>query len=234
MPKAALAEMLRGMRKWVGKIGTAKRQVTTWSGYASDNSYNDESAAKKRAFVGEFASHVRPPVLWDLGCNTGEYSSIALANGAGYSIGFDADAGALDQAWERSRDEQLDFLPLYADIGNPTPNQGFAERERQGLAARGPADALLALALIHHLAIARNLPLGQLVDWLVSLAPRGVVEFVPKNDPMVQTLLRLREDIFDDYCEAAFASLLGAKATIVRSAVVSESGRKLFWYDASE
>ncbi len=68
------------------------------------------------------------------------------------------------------------------------------------------------------------------VDWLVGLAPDGVVEFVPKTDPMVQELLRLREDIFPDYRESVFLDLLGRKARIIETETVSESGRLLIWY----
>ncbi len=76
------------------------------------------------------------------------------------------------------------------------------------------------------------MPLPRLIDWLLSLAPRGIVEFVPKSDPMVQRLLVLREDIFADYELAFFAALLGARARIIRSQQISASGRTLFWYEA--
>jgi len=61
------------------------------------------------------------------------------------------------------------------------------------------ADAILALAFVHHLVIGCNIPLAEVVKWLVGLAPRGVIEFVPKSDPMVQQLFAFREDIFSDY-----------------------------------
>jgi hypothetical protein len=80
------------------------------------------------------------------------------------------------------------------------------------------------------LAITKNIPLHYVVDWLVSLAPNGVVEFVPKNDPMVQELLRHREDIFDDYTEDAFLACLRAHGQIVEMEQVSAAGRKLIWY----
>ena len=72
-----------------------------------------------------------------------------------------------------------------------------------------------------------------MVDWLVGHAPQGVVEFVQKTDPTVQRMLALREDIFDQYEEAAFESALAARARIVRSEVVSTAGRKLYWFDRS-
>jgi hypothetical protein len=90
---------------------------------------------------------------------------------------------------------------------------------------------LLALALVHHLAIAGNVPLPRIVDWLLSLAPRGVVEFVPKSDPMVQRLLALREDVFPEYNEAAFEQALSARATVVARAGVPGGERRLYRFE---
>ena len=95
---------------------------------------------------------------------------------------------------------------------------------------RAGADGILALAVVHHLCIGRNIPLQEVIDWLVAMAPEGVIEFVQKSDPMVQSLLRLREDIFDDYNEETFLRHLGRKASIVRSETVSGANRRLFWF----
>jgi ribosomal protein L11 methylase PrmA len=105
-------------------------------------------------------------------------------------------------------------------------------KERTGFDERVKADGLLALAFEHHLAIAHNVPLDQLVRWLVSLAPTGVIEFVPKTDPTVQKMLALREDIFRNYEASEFERLLATAAEIVRAEVVSQSGRVLFQYRA--
>ena len=50
---------------------------------------------------------------------------------------------------------------------------------------------------------------------------------------MVQRLLRLREDIFDDYSEATFTQHLQARARIVEVVDVSATGRRLFWFARS-
>jgi len=102
-----------------------------------------------------------------------------------------------------------------------------------GLAARGGASAIMALAFEHHLAIGKNIPLDRVVSWLVSLAPCGVIEFVQKSDPTVQQLLALREDIFDDYTQENFEASLQKKARIIRSETVARTGRRLFWFDRS-
>ncbi len=146
-------------------------------------------------------------------------------------MGFDSDQGALDAAFARSQAKNLDFLPLYLDAANPTPDQGWEFSERKGLGKRANADAILALAFEHHLAIGRNVPIDRLVDWITGLAPTGVIEFVHKTDPTVQRMLALREDIFDDYGEAQFVSALTSRARILKSEVVSASGRRLFWYE---
>ena len=97
------------------------------------------------------------------------------------------------------------MLPLWLDAANPSPSQGWGQAERQGLAERARADALIALAFIHHIAIGRNVPLDMALDWLLAMAPVGVIEFPPKSDPMVQRLLSQRDDIFPDYDEATFS-----------------------------
>jgi hypothetical protein len=47
---------------------------------------------------------------------------------------------------------------------------------------------------------------------------------------MVQRLLRLREDIFDDYTEEVFSKHLQERAQVVRVVDVSATGRRLFWF----
>jgi ribosomal protein L11 methylase PrmA len=230
-PKGAFARMLRGLRTWIESLEPADRRPTTWQEYSSRNSYESTEAASKRAFITRFVRESRPQIVWDIGCNTGDYSVAALEAGARSVIGFDFDQGSLDLAFDRARSRKLQFLPLFLDVTNPAPDQGWEQGERQGLKARARADAVFALALIHHVAISRNVPLDRVLGWLTGLAPRGVIEFVPKTDPMVVELLRLREDIFDDYTEEHFTRCLQRRARIVTSETVSASGRKLFAFE---
>ena len=225
--------MLRGLRKWIAGLEIKSRDKSVWQDYATDNSYADEEVARKRQFVAEFVSAVKPRLLLDIGCNTGDYSELALQSGAELAVGFDFDPGALEQGTRRAQVRQLNFLPLHLDACNPSPDQGWLQSERRGFLQRANGDAMLALALVHHLAIARNTPLDQTVGWLTDRAPAGVIEFVPREDAMVQRLLQLREDLFDDYDAAVFESLLADRARIHKSEQVSASGRTLYWYDRS-
>jgi ribosomal protein L11 methylase PrmA len=230
LSKTAFTGLLAQMRNWIARLQPADRGATEWGDYATMHGYAREEEAAKRTFVADFVQRTKPALLLDLGCNTGDYAALALAAGTGTVVGFDADQRALETAFARADADDLEFLPLYSDAANPSPDQGWRQSERSGFAKRASADAVLALAFVHHLAIGRNAPLDQLLDWLTGLAPSGMVEYIPKDDPSVRRMLSLREDIFPDYSEATFVDLLTSRARIVRSEVVSAHGRRLFWY----
>lgn len=231
LPRIGFEQMLHSLRKWVARMQLPGSAETVWEHYAGDNSYANEEAANKRRFVAEFSAAVKPGLLFDIGCNTGDYSQAALENGTELVVGFDFDHGALEAAFARARSASLNFLPLQLDAANPSPDQGWLQAERQGLNSRARGDGVIALALIHHLAIAKNLPLQQVIEWLTAMAPQGVLEFVPKSDDMVQRLLQLREDLFDDYDQETFESHLNACCRIVKSETVSSGGRTVYWFD---
>jgi ribosomal protein L11 methylase PrmA len=231
LSKTALCGLLSQLRGWVARLQPADTGPTTWSDYADTHSYGSDEEAAKRRFVAEFAQRTQPGLMFDLGCNVGDYAVVALDVGARAVVGFDFDQRVLDTAFARAARHDLSLLPLFLDAANPSPDQGWQQAERAGFSQRAKADAMLALAFEHHLAIARNVPLPQLLPWLTALAPCGVIEFVPKSDPTVQRMLALREDIFTDYGEEAFRSCLEQNARIVRDEVVSRHGRRLFWYD---
>ena len=135
-PKPAFERLLRGLRTWIESLHPADRQPTTWQEYAGQNSYRGTEAEAKRNFVARFVSDSKARTVWDIGCNTGDYSVAALQAGARSVIGFDFDQGALDLAFDRARSEKLAFLPLFLDVTNPAPDQGWGQAERRGLRAR--------------------------------------------------------------------------------------------------
>lgn len=230
LSRTGFKALLSGLRDYIGKL-TLPDQKTVWGDYANNTSYATTEAETKRRFVAEAVASAKPNLLFDLGCNTGDYSQAAFDAGAEYVVGFDFDHGALERAYDRFCGGPKPFLPLWLDAANPSPSQGWNQQERKGLAERSSADFLIALAFIHHIVIGRNVPLGMAMDWLMSLAPAGVIEFPPKSDPMVQRLLSTREDIFPDYTTDAFLAELSARGRLVRTQQVSENGRLLAFYD---
>jgi ribosomal protein L11 methylase PrmA len=227
----AYRDMLSQLRDWISKLTPSDTGKTVWGDYDVSHSYGEENKQAKQRFIARFIENSRPDILWDLGCNTGEFSELALNSGAKTVIGFDFDQVALDKAFHRSAQKNLNFLPLYLDAANPSPNQGWQQTERDGFEKRGNPNAIMALAFEHHLAIGRNIPLTQVVEWISGLADKGVIEFVEKNDPTVQHMLTLRKDIFDDYCRSNFENALLKKARIISVEKISEYGRRLYWYE---
>jgi ribosomal protein L11 methylase PrmA len=230
LPKQRLIALLTSLRDYIAGLALAGEK-TVWDDYAANNSYDEARRNTKHAFVAETVGRVAPDMLFDIGCNSGDFSQTSIDAGARSVVGFDFDFGALERAFARFDRSGARVLPLWLDATNPSPAQGWAGAERKSLLDRSNVDMVLALAVIHHLAIAKNIPLDMAVDWLMSLAPSGVIEFPSKADPMVAQLLRHRPDIFPDYTEEAFLRHVGARGRIVREDRIGEGGRLIVAYD---
>jgi len=229
LAKVAFEQILKGLRTWIARLTPRRVVGNGWIDYARTHTYAESEAAEKRRIVADFAASCRPRLLLDLGCNIGEYAAVALEAGAGGVIGLEADPATADIAFRRAADAS--FLPLVMDAADPSPARGWRSAERQSFAQRAAFDGVMALAFAHHLAIGRNVPLDQLVDWITGLAPRGLIEFIAKDDPTVRRMLALRDDIFPDYSLERFTGLLARRARIVKQQTISAAGRVLFWYE---
>ncbi len=199
-----------------------------WNEYATTTSYSDAATVSKADIVREMLGAVGGSTAWDLGANTGVYS--ALAADAGYHVvAWDQDAASVESHWRGVRgDQRPSVLPLVLDLANPSPAIGWALAERASFLDRGNPDVLMALALVHHIAIGNNVPLGQVARLFGRMAPQAIVEFVPKDDPMTRRLLAARRDIFVDYTIDGFRAAFGEVFSIVREAPIVDSGRVLF------
>ena len=230
LPRSAYRGLLTQLRGWVNALEPKGGSATVWGAYAEQNTYEDIENSQKAAFIDKFVRKVQPKLTFDLGCNSGAFSEVALNAGSEQVIGFDFDQIALEKAYHRAAGKSLNLLTLFLDASNPSPSQGWLQSERPGFFERANADAVLALAFAHHLAIGKNIPLPQVLGWITSLAPNGIVEFVAKSDPTVKTMLAMREDIFHFYSQAAFEAALSQHATVVETSEVTKDGRTLYWY----
>lgn len=209
----------------------SKNEKTIWQNYSSDNTYADQERANKHFFIEKILKEKKIKRCLDLGCNNGEYSLSAINAGCEYVIGLDFDLNAIDDAYLKSKRGKINFLPLYFDVSNPSSNIGWNQNERKGFKERSNFDFVLALAFEHHLAIAKNIPLSGVLKWITSLAPMGIIEFVPKEDPTIKSMLKLKGDIFPDYNIENFKKFLNQYSKIVSERNISESGRVLFFFE---
>ncbi len=225
--RQALLGLVDSLEAGIRKLGW-RAAGTEWADYYEDTNYTAEGLDAKRRAVAAFIAEVRPRTVWDLGGNIGTFSRIAAAAGA-HTVSFDVDPACVEKNYLRVRAEKEQrTLPLLIDLTNPSPGAGWENRERMTLFERGPADAVLALALIHHLAVGNNVPLDKAAHFFAGTGRHLLVEFVPKSDSQVRRLLVTREDIFDVYTEEGFERAFGAVFAIKRRIPLSGSDRALY------
>ena len=176
----------------------------------------------------EYVAAAAPRTVWDLGGNTGMLSRVAREV-AESVVCFDVDPAAVELNYREVRKRgETGLLPLQLDLMNPSPANGWAHEERLSLESRGPADLVMALAIVHHLAIANNVPLRTLADWLARLGGSLLIEFVPKSDSQVERLLTNRADIFPDYTPEGFERAFDAAWRIEAKQRIDDSQRTLY------
>jgi len=203
-------------------------QGTDWADYYQDDSYDSVGIEHKKQLVADFLDEAAPQTVWDLGGNVGLFSRIAADRGI-QTISWDMDPGCVDINYRQVvSNGEINLLPLVLDLTNPSPPIGWENRERMSILERGPADTVLALALVHHLAISNNVPLDRIADFLARLCSWLIIEFIPKDDPKVQRLLSTREDIFPNYTRPGFENEFSRLFAIKRSEQIQNSQRTLY------
>ena len=230
--KALIQANVSRLQKQVTKL-TWRQTRSTWSGYTDALPYTDSEIAQKADFVRRVTHSRRWNLVWDLGCNTGTFSRIAAEN-AEYVLAMDIDALVIERLYCALKTEHVrNVLPLISNVADPAPNLGWRGLERKALVERGRPDLTLCLALLHHVVISAHIPLGEFISWLASLGTALVIEFVTRDDPMVQTLLRHKADHYTDYDLAYFERCL-ADAFEIDQQEMLESGTRLLYYARSK
>jgi SAM-dependent methyltransferase len=220
---------VRKMRKLVERLEWNPPQGV-WTAYGERNSYTDDDARRKDDFVREVATSRTWKLVWDIGANTGRYSRIA-AEGAKTVVAVDADQGPVELLYRDLRQEANEqILTLTMNLADPSPGLGWRGLERRSMPDRGKPDLVLALALIHHVAISANVPVKEFVDWLASLGTALVIEFPTREDPMVKKLLAPKRDgLHPDYELGFFERTLSEAFDVERSERL-ESGTRVLYF----
>ena len=223
---------VRKLLRLIRRLPNPQHQ-TVWTDYERKHSYSESGRQAKRRMTEEVTARLKPKLAYDLGANTGEYSLLAAPH-AGQVIAFDSDISAIDRLYSRLKEKgPANLLPLVMDLTNPSPDQGFAGTERKSFTNRARPDFIMAFALVHHLRISGNIPVVSMLDWFRSLgAANLLVEFVPKQDPMVCRLLKNREDIYPDYTVEGFERECARRFRIAQRKALTEGGREIFHLEA--
>jgi hypothetical protein len=224
-----LQAMLQSLTKAVKKLDW-KLPKTEWGDYYDNTNYTDKAANNKRKLVDQFLHDIPRElnIIQDLGANTGEFSRVA-AKHCQQVISQDIDPVAVESNYRQiKKHPPCNILPLIQNLFTPSPAIGWGNAERDSFVQRAQCDALLALALIHHIAISNNVPLGEIAKLFAKLTPWLIIEFVPKTDSQVKRLLASREDIFPNYTEAGFELSIEPYFRIEKKQNVTGSDRILY------
>ena len=224
LTRATVTKLLKLVRQL-----RSKRADSGWKAYRETCSYSDDDRVAKEQFLRSSIDGVPVALAWDLGCNDGIYSRIVAETGA-YVVAVDSDDVTVDVLYRALRDEQVaNVVPLVMNLVDPSPARGWRGLERAAFTERGKPDLVLALALVHHLAIAANVPLPEVVAWFRSFDSRLIVEFVEPHDPMAERLLGNKPaGMFPDYRIEEFQRLLEEAFVIERKEALPSGSRTLY------
>ena len=213
-PTRGLARPYHSDAMMIGLVQSIRRLVTSlkspightkWSHYEHTHSYDaSEHEAKKTFVTNAIASGQHWRVIWDIGCNTGDFTRICAKN-SNIVIATDADHDTVETLFLRERGRSgTNITPLVMNVSNPSPDQGWAGKERRAFDARNRPDLVMCLALLHHVSLGANVPIPMFLDWLRSLGASVIVEFVDRHDEMVEKLLAQKQETYPEYTREIF------------------------------
>jgi len=227
MSKFRLSALLDNLEAAIQSLKWREKN-TEWGEYYTFTNYSADSFQQKKKIVVKFLQLVRPKSVWDLGANTGVFSRLASEQKI-FTVAFDLDEAAVEKNVLTCLQNNEQYLfPLLLDLTNPSPSIGWAHKERLSLEERGPADLILALALIHHLTISNNVPFSLIADFFAKIGNHAIVEFVPRDDSQVKKLLATREDLFSFYTQEHFEESFSRYFNIKKQELVPGTKRTIY------
>jgi SAM-dependent methyltransferase len=226
-----LRSLLRGLRRKLDRLAPKTGKHSAWTAYMeSNNNYSAAHFDAKQKFVADALAESSPGHVLDIGCNTGHFSALAARAGASV-VALDYDPVVLGQVWRQARAEKLNILPLVVNLTRPSPGTGWRNCECAPFLdrARGRFDAVLMLAVIHHMLVTERVPLPEILE-LVSELTRDIliVEFIAPEDTMFQRLTRGREELHKDLSHRLFEDLCRKRFEIVRTQHIENATRWLY------
>jgi predicted RNA methylase len=228
--KFILQSLFRGLRRALRRVAPRPGKHSTWSDYTTLTSYSRSQAAGKQAFVQAVLTEHRPVRVLDVGCNTGVFSMMAARNGASV-VAVDYDPVVVGEVWRNARQAKLDILPLVVNLSRPTPGTGWRNQEGAPFLerARGRFDAVLMLAVLHHLLVSERIPLDDVLDLAAELTTELlIIEFVAPEDPMFRRIARGREGLHRGLDVNAFEESCRRRFHVMRAEQIEGSHRWLY------
>jgi len=203
-------------------------QTGVWSEYYKEASTRINYLDIKKDIVLNWVEKMSIKTVIDLGANEGEFSE-TLSFRKIFTICVDFDHYSINKIYKKSKTLNNSFLyPILMDLTQPSPGIGVNNIERSSFIERTSMDLVLALALIHHLVIGKNLSFDDIAILFSNLGKNLIVEYIPKHDEMIQLMFKSKNDIYHWYNEEAFLNIFKKHYEVIENAEIGKSGRKLF------
>lgn len=222
---------LKRLARALARVAPKDGGSSAWADYMATHSYSDAAFQAKEEFVRAALAEGRPRRVLDVGANTGHFSALAATAGASV-VAIDSDARCVGAIWRRAVAQKLDLLPLVVDFARPTPPLGWRNRELPSFLdrARGGFDAVLMLAVLHHLLVTERVPLEEVLELAAELTTAHlVIEWVGPQDPMFRQIARGRDHLHADLTVEGFEQAARQRFEVLRSLQLGDSHRRLYW-----
>jgi SAM-dependent methyltransferase len=225
--RGKLERIVEDLLERISSFKQRRQRKSHWNNYYAESILNNEYLLQKQEIISGMLKKIPAHSAIDLGCNEGIFSKM-LAKSVELVIAVDSDASSVSSLYREIRKEALNLVPLCVDVVNPPGDAGFYNSERKSFTDRIDFDLILALALVHHLSIGKNIPLDKVADFLSLSGKWLIVEFVPPQDEKVQELARNKRALLDNYTEDIFLRSFQRHFNITDVHVITGSERKLF------
>ena len=222
-----LKNLLRSLEETVRSF-SLNNPSGVWSGYYNEAFQREDYVVPKKQIVENWISRVNAYSAVDVGANEGEFSELLAAKNI-FAISADFDHYSVNRLYNTTKkNNNASILPLVIDFANPSPAIGVNNEERSSFLQRTNTELVLALAVIHHLAIGKNIPFENIAAMFQSLGNWLIIEFVPKEDEKIQLMLQQKKDVYYDYNEEKFLTAFKNFYSVIEKSEIGNSGRSLF------
>lgn len=225
-----LMHLIQHLEHIVKKLTPRPTRNSAWSNYYEDTILSRQYLDEKQRLFREFISSLHFLTAIDLGANDGFFSQILAERAEASITAIDADAACISRLYKTIREKNIpNILPLCIDILHPSPAIGFRNKERASFNDRFRAELVTALALIHHLVLAANIPLEAIPPYFAALSTDWlIIEFVPLEDEKAQELIRNKDRWHMPYDVSSFERCFGEYFSIGKKGKVPGTERILY------
>ena len=225
--KTKMKNLLQSLEDGIRSFSLSKKSGV-WSDYYDEAHQRKDYVANKKEIIGNGTGKLPVKTVFDAGGNNGEFSEL-LRDRVDSIICADFDHYSINHFYNRIKEKKIaNIHAVIIDLSNPSPAIGANNKERASFIERTKTDLVLALALIHHLAIGKNIPFDSVAELFYSTGRYLFIEFVPKEDEKVQLMLQQKRDVYSWYTEEAFLKSFEKKFSILSKEKIGDSGRTLY------